>query len=182
VRLRYQKRALQQIDKALGYIAARSPDGAAKVEARLTAVLALVQLQSFVGGKTSVPRVRRVFLISVSDRLLRGRWGRRPVAIRGALYYVRRMIRSVKGAATRQFIESGKSKFSGLDARLARRRLAALNVAQKLDDLSRLRSVGLHKLSGDRSGFWAISVNGPWRIVFRFIAGDAFEVEIVDYH
>ena len=41
---------------------------------------------------------------------------------------------------------------------------------------------GLHKLSGDRSGFWAISVNGPWRIVFRFSAGDAFEVEIVDYH
>jgi proteic killer suppression protein len=77
------------------------------------------------------------------------------------------MIRSVKGMATRQFIESGKSKFSGLDEGLARRRLSALNVARKLDDLSRLRSVGLHKLSGDRSGFWAIRVNGPWRIVFR---------------
>jgi plasmid stabilization system protein ParE len=37
VKLRYQRRALQQIDKAIGYIAARSPDGAAKVEARLTA-------------------------------------------------------------------------------------------------------------------------------------------------
>jgi toxin HigB-1 len=92
------------------------------------------------------------------------------------------MIRSVKGAVTRQFVESGKSKFSGLDVRLARRHLSALNVAQKLDDLSRLRSVGLHKLSGDRSGFWAISVNGPWRIVFRFSAADAFEAEIVDYH
>jgi toxin ParE1/3/4 len=62
VRLRYQKRALQQIDKALGYIAARSPDGAAKVEARLTAIVALIQLQSFIGRKTSVPGVRRVFL------------------------------------------------------------------------------------------------------------------------
>ncbi len=92
------------------------------------------------------------------------------------------MIRSVKGTATRQFIESGKSKISGLDEGLARRRLSALNVARKLDDLSRLRSVGLHKLSGDRSGFWAIRVNGPWRIVFRFEDGDAFEVEIVDYH
>ncbi len=76
----------------------------------------------------------------------------------------------------------GKSKFSGLDESLARRRLSALNVARKLDDLSRLRSVGLHKLSGDRSGFWAIRINGPWRIVFRFDDGDAFEVEIVDYH
>jgi len=62
VRLRYQKRALQQIDKALGYIAARSPDGAAKVEARLTAIVALIQLRSFVGRKTSIPGVRRVFL------------------------------------------------------------------------------------------------------------------------
>jgi proteic killer suppression protein len=92
------------------------------------------------------------------------------------------MIRSVKGVATRQFLESGKSKFSGLDESLARRRLSALNVARKLDDLSRLRSVGLHKLSGDRSGCWAIRVNGPWRIVFRFDDGHAFEVEIVDYH
>jgi toxin HigB-1 len=92
------------------------------------------------------------------------------------------MIRSVKGVATRRFIESGKSKFSSLDEGLARRRLSALNVARKLDDLARLRSVGLHKLSGDRTGFWAIRVNGPWRIVFRFDNGDAFEVEIVDYH
>jgi proteic killer suppression protein len=92
------------------------------------------------------------------------------------------MIRSIRGVATRQFIETGKSKFSGLDEGLARRRLSALSVARRLEDLSRLRSVGLHKLSGDRSGFWAIRVNGPWRIVFRFDDGDAFEVEIVDYH
>jgi toxin ParE1/3/4 len=51
VRLRYQRRALQQIDKALGYIAARSPDGAAKVEARLTAIVTMIQLQGFVGRK-----------------------------------------------------------------------------------------------------------------------------------
>jgi len=60
--------------------------------------------------------------------------------------------------------------------------LSALNAARKLDDISRLRSVGLHKLSGDRSDQWAIRVNGPWRIAFRFDDGDAFEVEIVDYH
>jgi proteic killer suppression protein len=45
-----------------------------------------------------------------------------------------------------------------------------------------LRSVGLHKLKGDRKGDWAIKVNGPWRIVFRFEEGNAYEVEIVDYH
>jgi plasmid stabilization system protein ParE len=62
VKLRYQKRALQQIDKALGYIAARSPQGAAHVEARLRAMATLLQLQSFVGRKTNIPGVRRVFL------------------------------------------------------------------------------------------------------------------------
>jgi len=40
----------------------------------------------------------------------------------------------------------------------------------------------LHKLKGNRSGFWAINVDGPWRIVFRFDSGNGYEVEIVDYH
>lgn len=62
MKLRYQRRALQQIDKALGYISARSPDGAAKVEARLTAIAALIQQQSLVGRKTSIPSVRRIVL------------------------------------------------------------------------------------------------------------------------
>ena len=62
MKLRYQRRALQQIDKALGYIAARSPEGATKVEARLTAIAALIQQQSLVGRKTSVPGVRRIVL------------------------------------------------------------------------------------------------------------------------
>jgi proteic killer suppression protein len=92
------------------------------------------------------------------------------------------MIRSIKGTATRQFVETGKSRFSGLDGELARQRLNELDSAASLDDLPPLRSVGLHKLTGDRKGQWAIKVNGPWRIVFRFEAGDAFEVEIVDYH
>ena len=60
--------------------------------------------------------------------------------------------------------------------------LLALNVATSLGDLSPLRSVGLHKLKGDRKGQWAMTVNGPWRICFTFRAGDAFDVEIVDYH
>lgn len=60
--------------------------------------------------------------------------------------------------------------------------LLALNVAKSLQDLSPLRSVGLHKLKGDRKGQWAMTVNARWRICFRFERGDAFDVEIVDYH
>jgi proteic killer suppression protein len=98
------------------------------------------------------------------------------------MYYESRMIWSIKGTATRQFIERGKSKFSGLDPALAIQRLGELNAAPSLDALAPLRSVGLHKLKGSRAGFWAIKVNGPWRIVFRFEDGNAHEVEIVDYH
>jgi proteic killer suppression protein len=45
-----------------------------------------------------------------------------------------------------------------------------------------LKSVGLHKLKGDRKGQWAMTVNERWRICFEFQKGDAFEVEIVDYY
>jgi len=60
--------------------------------------------------------------------------------------------------------------------------LAALDAATSLKDLSPLKSVGLHKLTGDRKGQWAMIVNGTWRICFKFKVGDAHEVEIVDYH
>jgi toxin HigB-1 len=45
-----------------------------------------------------------------------------------------------------------------------------------------LKSVGLHKLKGDRRNQWTMTVNGPWRICFEFRDGEAYEVEIVDYH
>ena len=69
-----------------------------------------------------------------------------------------------------------------MDAETAEELLAALDAATSLRDLSPLRSVGLHKLTGDRKGQWAMTVNGPWRICFRFGDGDAFDVAIVDYH
>jgi proteic killer suppression protein len=92
------------------------------------------------------------------------------------------MIRSVKGSATHQFVTGGRTRFRGLDEDLARQRLAELNAASSLDALSPLRSVHLHKLKGEWSGYWAMNVNGPWRIVFRFKDGHAYDVEIVDYH
>ena len=60
--------------------------------------------------------------------------------------------------------------------------LLALNVAKSLQGLSPLKSVGLHKLKGDRRNQWAMTVNQRWRICFEFRKGNAFEVEIVDYH
>jgi proteic killer suppression protein len=60
--------------------------------------------------------------------------------------------------------------------------LNILDAAPSLAAISPLKSVGLHKLKGGRKGQWAITVNGPWRICFRFRDSDAHEVEIVNYH
>ena len=62
MKLRYSARALQQIDKALGYLAERSPSGAAKIAARITAILTLLQSQPHVGVRTRLSGVRRIVL------------------------------------------------------------------------------------------------------------------------
>ena len=92
------------------------------------------------------------------------------------------MIRTFRNTATRRFAETGKGRFGGMDANKARVLLAHLNAAATLSDISPLKSVGLHSLKGARKGQWALTVNGPWRICFRFRGGGAFDVEIVDYH
>ena len=92
------------------------------------------------------------------------------------------MIRSWANSATRRFALDGKSKFSGIDRDKALELLAVLEAATSLNDLSPLRSIGLHKLARDRKGLWAMTINGPWRVCFRFEDGDAWDVEIVDYH
>jgi proteic killer suppression protein len=93
------------------------------------------------------------------------------------------VIRSWLNTASRKIWEGGRPKqFRGLDVDAAVDLLLALNVAKSLHDLSPLKSVGLHKLKGDRKGQWAMTVNGPWRICFEFRKGDVYGVEIVDYH
>ena len=74
------------------------------------------------------------------------------------------------------------NQLRGLNFEHAIELLLALNVAKTLNDLSPLKSVGLHKLKGDRKGQWAMTVNERWRICFEYRKGDAYEVEIVDYH
>lgn len=92
------------------------------------------------------------------------------------------MIKSVSGSRTRQFIERTKSRFADLDEALALQRLSELHAATSLDSFGILSSVGLHKLKRPLRDLWSIDVNGRWRIIFKFKAGDAYEVEIIDIH
>ena len=66
--------------------------------------------------------------------------------------------------------------------RRAQRKLVILNNAADLNDLSVPPGNRLEKLSGNREGPYNISINDQWRICFVRDEGDAYEVEIVDYH
>jgi toxin HigB-1 len=93
------------------------------------------------------------------------------------------MIRSWRNSVTRRVWEGERpNQLRGLDFEAAIDLLLALNVAKALNDLSPLKSVGLHKLKGARKNQWAMSVNARWRICFEFRKGDAYDVEITDYH
>ena len=92
------------------------------------------------------------------------------------------MIVSFANRATERFARDGKSKFTGMDVAKAMARLQVLHAAAALEDIPPLKSVGLHPLVGNRQGQWAMTINGPWRLVFRFADGNAEQVEIVDYH
>ena len=62
------------------------------------------------------------------------------------------------------------------------RRLEYIELATCLDDLKVPPSNRLHALKGDRKGQYSISINDQWWICFKFVDGDAYEVEITDYH
>ncbi len=93
------------------------------------------------------------------------------------------MIKTFADKETQQLFITGKSKRvpSGLVKR-AIRRLEYIHYASNLNDLRVPPSNRLHALKGDRKGQQSISINEQWRICFRFIDGDAYDVEITDYH
>ncbi len=64
----------------------------------------------------------------------------------------------------------------------AMRKLTLLDATTTLDDLGNLRGNRLHALKEDRAGQHSISINDQWRICFVWKDGDAYDVEITDYH
>ena len=59
--------------------------------------------------------------------------------------------------------------------------LARLDAASKAEDMN-LPGFRLHRLQGSRRDFWSVSVHTNWRIIFRFVEGDATDVDYLDYH
>jgi len=92
------------------------------------------------------------------------------------------VIESCADKQTGQFIAGERVRaFEGF-ADQARRRIAVLQSAGRIEDLAGLPSNRLEKLSGDRDGQYSIRINQQWRICFRWDGEGATDVEIVDYH
>ena len=93
------------------------------------------------------------------------------------------MIKTFADKETQQLFVKGKSKRLPLNLmRRAIRRLEYINLPTILDDLRVPPSNRLHALKGKRAGQFSIFINEQWRICFRFVDGDAYDVEITDYH
>ena len=93
------------------------------------------------------------------------------------------MIRSFHCEQTRGIFHLRRSRRLPADIQnVALRKLRMLNRAINLDDLRIPPANRLEKLTGDRAGQWSIRINDQWRLCFHWKTGDAYNVEIVDYH
>lgn len=93
------------------------------------------------------------------------------------------MIKSFADKETRKLWEGQKSKSVPLHLReKAEAKMTSVDIATNVDELRVPPSNHLHKLSGDREGQRAINITDKYRVCFVFEGGDAYEVEIVDYH
>ena len=93
------------------------------------------------------------------------------------------MIQSFKCRETQGLFERHETKkFPTEIQRTALRKLVILDSAEALVDLQVPTSNRLEKLKGGRKGQYSIRINERWRICFRWLQGDAYDVEIVDYH
>ncbi|GBO51779.1 HigB toxin protein [Pseudanabaena sp. lw0831] len=61
-------------------------------------------------------------------------------------------------------------------------KLARISAATSLEDLRELRGNRLETLQGDREGQYSIRINDQYRICFRWLQENAYDVEIIDYH
>jgi proteic killer suppression protein len=93
------------------------------------------------------------------------------------------MIRSFADKETEKIFHRERSRKLPQDIQqIALRKLRMLNRAVTVQDLRVPPANRLEKLGGDRLGQYSIRINDQWRICFEWEKGDAYQVEIVDYH
>lgn len=83
---------------------------------------------------------------------------------------------------TLELWQSGQSKRHSSIAKVPLRKLDQIDASVRIEDLRAPPGNRLEQLKGNRNGQWSIRINDQWRICFRWENGEAFDVEIVDYH
>ncbi len=92
------------------------------------------------------------------------------------------MILSFRHKGLRKFFETGSKVGVRADhAKRLRLQLAALDTAQKIEDMS-VPGFSLHSLKGEMTGRWSISISGNWRLTFEFHDGNVHVLDYEDYH
>ena len=94
------------------------------------------------------------------------------------------MIKSINHKSLRQLWESGKSsKLPYEQVNKMMQILEVIDSAQKVpQDFEFFRSWRIHPLQGKWKGYWSLTVKENWRIIFRFVGQDAFDLDYLDYH
>lgn len=92
------------------------------------------------------------------------------------------MIKSIADKRTKRFFDGERVKEFDAFTDQAKRRMAYLDAANSVEALMALPSNRFEALGGKRKGQYSVRINMQWRICFRFENGDAYDVEIVDYH
>ena len=92
------------------------------------------------------------------------------------------MIRAIRHKGLRRLYEEDDPRgVMSEHAQKLRDILARLDAAATAADMD-LPGLRLHSLKGELKGFWAVTVRANWRVIFRFVDGDALDVDYVDYH
>ena len=92
------------------------------------------------------------------------------------------MIRSFRCRDTERLASGDRVRRFLSFERVAQRKLAQLDAAATLDFLRAPPGNRLEAPKGSRQGSYSIRINDQWRLCFRFVDGDAYDAEIVDYH
>jgi proteic killer suppression protein len=93
------------------------------------------------------------------------------------------VIKTFADRLSKELYETGKARrFPSDVSKRAARKLEYVDLAAVLDDLKSPPGNRLHALDGKRKGQYSISINDQWRICFRFEHGNAYDVEVCDYH
>jgi len=92
-------------------------------------------------------------------------------------------VQSIRHKGLRRLFEKGQARaLPAASVDKLRDMLLAIHTAAAVDDIGLVPGWRLHPLKGNLAGYWSLTVTGNWRLIFRFEDGNAFDLDLLDYH